>query len=1474
MERERLRLDGQSDANFKMQEEQEEEIKSMSNYLCVHNLSADDHILGTAKSIRGSDFGDVDTVLHSEAEESEECFQVDPKDQFSKIQNRPSSASLKSSASLENGEICKNGDNVTFHRKNMMVSKDRCRSSLNEEHSDFSCDQISPDLNNGSQTLFHRCLQAGFDFCLRDTIDQMSVRKKLDTNDQDSTPSYSFTKSNRLPLINVIDPTSVHYNQNHSGILATSPSRRRAWNRDKAKPRINHLRLFEKINIILQQRYESTLTSIKYENPSTNQVEIIEKLPIRTQLTAPMVADAINWHEDPLCHVYIAACYSVDHYREKVRPAIRAFVNQIDGAASGNEEDVISAASNAARKEFGAKRNADNKKLQVDAATKAVAAAKDATGPTASSQYMIIFVPINPSSIESDVSPIEDLSNEVGVGFRGRFAAAAKRAQLKEPDDDEVGVDSIQDCEGHSNQVTHLSKEHREIYKKIRRDFERGEKSILSTLLDSENNLLEETPSQNEEFNEVLQQLGRTLLEGFYDRIEKYVNEIRRCEREQSSSKWSRYFLLKESLSFSFEQMQLPYQAIREYEELELILPVGSMINNAKEDIGTYCAAILGDSNDFRSKVQETANIEEIYDYCMLYIVSRKISILFHHKDPIRALVSIYRYIKRSYAARCDIIQSMSEKEKISQLVVESEILAMSLCWDVKQAIEPFYSLILQNKSKQTELNLEIIKIINDLIDFVRIRSLRFSEIRVSKGDCISEALIHRKYFSQESWVPWDQIELLVDTKSIRFSRLCCEGNALIFLDDEKNVNSAVRNIYESEEKFMAFVININESMVSLSKYLKRDRYACRILADLAELYMYRNDIERSVGNLILAIDNCANDAWDEILAWKFFRLLLSQRMRRNATEYFKTATYFLGERFSKSVPENIKLLLMRDMNTLVSYPDIVELRWAATPLFGVDIVLQDRKKSNAMSGNMKNITFHPCKLGDTVTVNVVISSYLAEDIVLDRIELIVLTFSRYLELVDAHSVVDRSDIAFVLAIEKALRLNPGKSSFCFPWIATDVDKFVISSIRFKWKGTTFHHDYTIQQQIGVSGINVQPNKPTQRISINPAFLISGHTQAVQLTFHAGSDVIHRGDVEFKCSHGLKVKTESNEDGDWQETGRFSFNSCKPNEKLRFTVTIKSENIGSRDDIRHVKNNLDYSTLQTLKALVTTSFQHDLFKNHIEGENLVKVVPMTAMLEASVTTLDRAAFSLEKVQFFTLGSHTAILNISIVCNTPVPFGVNTWNISLPNYLSLFQGGDMTDFMCSSSVIEGDQLYFSFRCIIHEHGKIYKESQGDFHANLHLFLHDGCGKSFDQVIPIDISTLCCKTEEYSDIVSANLLPRQMKGIVCEPVVFTYNLRKVQSVSKDNPSQIIIFRLVYNHNDWIIAGSVCGSIKVYPDDNDINLHFIAIPIKCGRIERFPDLHLSQNDYKTIKVVTQDPISFLSTPHKKINGVGFPS
>ena len=53
----------------------------------------------------------------------------------------------------------------------------------------------------------------------------------------------------------------------------------------------------------------------------------------------PSIPEPEQWHEGPKCHIYIAACDNIDHYRAKVHPAIWAFVNQIEGSAIGIKDD-------------------------------------------------------------------------------------------------------------------------------------------------------------------------------------------------------------------------------------------------------------------------------------------------------------------------------------------------------------------------------------------------------------------------------------------------------------------------------------------------------------------------------------------------------------------------------------------------------------------------------------------------------------------------------------------------------------------------------------------------------------------------------------------------------------------------------------------------------------------------------------------------------------------------------------------------------------------------------------------------------------------------------------------------------------------------------------------------------------------------------------------------------------------------------
>ena len=112
--------------------------------------------------------------------------------------------------------------------------------------------------------------------------------------------------------------------------------------------------LYEQLIAVLRRDYGATLRSVPYRNLRTGAAESIDALPVRPYLaggggdsdgagdggssidtttttssdSAGSSSDPAEWHRGPLCHVYVAACRDVEHYRSKVRPALRAFVGR------------------------------------------------------------------------------------------------------------------------------------------------------------------------------------------------------------------------------------------------------------------------------------------------------------------------------------------------------------------------------------------------------------------------------------------------------------------------------------------------------------------------------------------------------------------------------------------------------------------------------------------------------------------------------------------------------------------------------------------------------------------------------------------------------------------------------------------------------------------------------------------------------------------------------------------------------------------------------------------------------------------------------------------------------------------------------------------------------------------------------------------------------------------------------------------
>jgi hypothetical protein len=68
-------------------------------------------------------------------------------------------------------------------------------------------------------------------------------------------------------------------------------------------------------------------------------METIAHLPARMGLMIQPIPEPERWHEGPYCHIYITACENIDHYRTKIHPTIRAFVDQIEGSGIGIKDD-------------------------------------------------------------------------------------------------------------------------------------------------------------------------------------------------------------------------------------------------------------------------------------------------------------------------------------------------------------------------------------------------------------------------------------------------------------------------------------------------------------------------------------------------------------------------------------------------------------------------------------------------------------------------------------------------------------------------------------------------------------------------------------------------------------------------------------------------------------------------------------------------------------------------------------------------------------------------------------------------------------------------------------------------------------------------------------------------------------------------------------------------------------------------------
>ena len=240
----------------------------------------------------------------------------------------------------------------------------------------------------------------------------------------------------------------------------------------------------------------------------------------------------------------------------------------------------------------------------------------------------------------------------------------------------------------------HSSKNEKDLHRKFCQDFPNGRTVMLSTLLESStgaagNDLVAATsPLKNQEWNALLRTLGGAIVSGFRDRVRRYDDELRRLDAKRAEQaaidflpeafNLSYFFLVKESLAFTYEQMQLHEEALLQYEELEAFVPeltVGPTASagaNARSlglppatsplpksglprsggDCSVDDLAAAGDVLGFRRQIRSSTDMSAIAHLLVQYLYARGCHLLFLLRRPVDVVRRSHTFVRAMHALR------------------------------------------------------------------------------------------------------------------------------------------------------------------------------------------------------------------------------------------------------------------------------------------------------------------------------------------------------------------------------------------------------------------------------------------------------------------------------------------------------------------------------------------------------------------------------------------------------------------------------------------------------------------------------------------------------------------------------------------------------------------------------------------------------------------------------------------------------
>eukprot|EP00557_Chaetoceros_sp_GSL56_P004050 CAMPEP_0176504738 /NCGR_PEP_ID=MMETSP0200_2-20121128/16103_1 /TAXON_ID=947934 /ORGANISM="Chaetoceros sp., Strain GSL56" /LENGTH=842 /DNA_ID=CAMNT_0017904209 /DNA_START=757 /DNA_END=3285 /DNA_ORIENTATION=- len=795
-----------------------------------------------------------------------------------------------------------------------------------------------------------------------------------------------------------------------------------------------------------------------------------------------------------------------------------------------------------------------------------------------------------------------------------------------------------------------------------------------------------------------------------------------------------------------------------------------------------------------------------------------------------------------------------------------------------------------------------LVRSICDVLNYARNRLLKICEINFPPDTLIRRAL---EECPSEAFEEWQPLEF--------FNEMDVENVAtetVLPMIPPESWSSDCYNQYlvealGSDKAFEGFYIEISHHLVKMNEVLERNRTMSHILAELAEIHILRGDLDAAAEKLLTSIENFSLDPWDTLLAWRVFRLACCQRKQQGSKspEYLKSLTYCLGSRLTNAIPSKFRHLLTLDVKTLVGIDIVSEYRWDLSPLFETSVSVKETSggKAQFLFDN-RDVILHSCQVGDDVEIEITLRSNLAEEIEVKKLEITLLRFEEYERIMNTTAEIIERQGAIILTFQNPIKINPGNNTFPFRWSTTSSDKFVIGNICLQWQKATFYQNFTTPSNV-VVGLEVLPNEPTQRIRLDPDYLIPGQVQDINIHFNSGFDFVTGGTVKFSCSQGLQVENPGLEQ--WQDCFEFSLGPCLPNSDITLTAGVKSEPALSCNPNRSLQTDEKDSTLTrpSLKVQVTTFYHHAPHAQSFTQGTPIESPPFTTVLEASATKLMYEILSINSSGFYPLSNESEmfIISATVQSQMPTPFNLTDWNIFLPSRATLDSDGDLNVGICNQSFMEkNDEICFGFRCRRSNDTNVTSSESNQ--VILAITLTDEIGRSFRHELPINIPGLDeflsfeDTSSHNSPVTEINLSLASLEGLIGSPVIFHYDIdcnslkEKISSSSLSSPSATrILYQLSTLGTDWIVGGgNVKGTLSTSSNSMTTRLSFLGIPTKVGIIPTFPTIQLSimsnddesyvnatttnRKNARRLLVRQKDPAAFLSMNQTNVTTIAF--